>query len=87
MMLVVKADCFHRSKPKSSYAIVGSPGTGKSWTLVYALQQALMYDVVCVMFALPKHRKSLVCIRKSDRVFVWEADTPGGETTIGRKGP
>ena len=40
----VVADCFHLSKPESSYAIVGCPVMGKSWTLVYALQQALLYD-------------------------------------------
>ena len=48
----VVADCFTKSKAGSTYAIVGNPGIGKSWTLVYALQQALLYDNVVTQIAL-----------------------------------
>jgi hypothetical protein len=46
----VVGDCFHRSEFASDYAMVGSPGIGKSWTLIYALQQALLDENVCVFF-------------------------------------
>ena len=35
----VVADCFRNAQPKSIHAIVGSPGIGKSWSLIHALQQ------------------------------------------------
>jgi hypothetical protein len=45
----VVADCFEHSKLGNVHAIVGSPGIGKSWSLIYALQQALLFENVCVM--------------------------------------
>jgi hypothetical protein len=39
---------------KDTSAIVGSPGIGKSWQLLYALQQALMFDGANVMLLVPK---------------------------------
>jgi hypothetical protein len=69
----IVADCFRRSKESSDYAIVGSPGIGKSWTLLYALQQALLYRGACVVFFQPKRGKAFVCIRKGNHVFVWDA--------------
>jgi hypothetical protein len=33
----VVADCFRRSKRGTNHGIVGNPGIGKSWTLLYAL--------------------------------------------------
>jgi hypothetical protein len=71
----VVADCFRRSKENSEYAIVGSPGIGKSWTLLYALQQALLYNGACVAFFQQKKMKTFVCIRKGNHVFVWRANT------------
>jgi hypothetical protein len=67
----IVADCFRRSKQNSGYAIVGSPGIGKSWTLLYALQQALLYNGACVAFFQLKSEGAFVCIRKEDHVFVW----------------
>jgi hypothetical protein len=37
----VVTDCFDT---RYARAIMGSPGTGKSWNMRYALQQALLYD-------------------------------------------
>ena len=67
----VVSDCFGRSKPKSTYAIVGNPGIGKSWNLIYALQQALIYENVCVLFCFQKTGDALVCIRKNHKIYVW----------------
>jgi hypothetical protein len=39
---------------KDTSAIVGSPGIGKSWQLLFALQQALLYDGANVMLHVPK---------------------------------
>jgi hypothetical protein len=46
----VVADCFEHSTPGSNYAVSGSQGIGKSWSLIYALQQALLYENACAMF-------------------------------------
>jgi hypothetical protein len=70
----VVGDCFERSEAHSIYAIVGSPGIGKSWTLIYALQQALLYVNVCVLFYFSKYHEAIACIRKGNEVFVWIAD-------------
>ena len=68
----VVASCFGSSKPGSSLAITGSPGTGKSWTLVYALQQALLYENACVLVFLQKENVDHLYIRKGKQIFAWE---------------
>lgn len=72
----VVADCFENSKPGSVYAIVGSPGIGKSWSLIYALQQGLLYENACVMFCFQKRGIAWVCIRKGHKIFVWKVQHP-----------
>jgi hypothetical protein len=72
----VVADCFARSKRRSTYAIVGNPGIGKSWTLLYALQQALLYDNVCVLLCFQKDSNAIVCIRRNNQIFVWMCKHP-----------
>jgi len=37
-------------KSETTMAITGLPGIGKSWTLLYVLQQALLYEGVFIMF-------------------------------------
>jgi hypothetical protein len=71
----IVADCFRRSKKNSAYAIVGSPGIGKSWTLLYALQQSLLYKGACVAFFQQKEQTAFVCIRNGNHVFAWLAPT------------
>jgi hypothetical protein len=68
----VVADCFRRSKCGGNHGIVGNPGIGKSWTLLYALQQAMLYENVCVMICFQNHATGLVCIRKDNRIYVWD---------------
>jgi hypothetical protein len=67
----IVGDCFDRSEGGSNCAIMGSSGIGKSWTLIYALQQALLYVNVCVLFYFPKYGDAIACIRKGNEVFVW----------------
>jgi hypothetical protein len=71
----VVADCFEKSEAESVYAIVGSPGIGKSWSLIYALQQALLFENACVMFCFQKEQISWVCIRKEHRIYVWKMES------------
>jgi hypothetical protein len=70
----VVADCFRGSREESVHTITGNPGIGKSWTLVYALQQALLYENACVMFCFQKVGAALVCIRRDNQIFVWYND-------------
>jgi hypothetical protein len=71
----VVADCFENSEADSVYAIVGSPGIGKSWSLIYALQQALLFENACVMFCFQTRGVSWVCIRKKHRIYVWKMES------------
>jgi Retrotransposon hot spot protein len=68
----VVADCFAKSHRCHNYAIVGSPGIGKSWTLIYALQQALLYENACVVLYFQKNNNAIVCIRHNNYIYVWE---------------
>jgi hypothetical protein len=70
----VVADCFGHSKPGCVHAFVGSPGIGKSWSLIYALQQALLYDNACVLFCFQRKSRAWACIRKSNAIFVWKIE-------------
>jgi hypothetical protein len=71
----VVADCFEHSKPSSNYAVSGSQGIGKSWSLIYALQQALLYENACVMFFFQHHDKAWLCIRKNNTIYVWRNES------------
>jgi hypothetical protein len=57
------------------FAIVGCPGIGKSWALIYALQQLLLQDGACVLFFAAKDKMALACIRRDDKVYVWSLRT------------
>jgi hypothetical protein len=70
----VALNCFGSSKFESSLAIVGSPGIGKSWTLLYALQQALLYDRACVVFFQQKSGKAYLCFWKEKLLIVLFVD-------------
>ena len=69
----VVADCFDKSKLGSTYAMVGNPGIGKSWTLIYALQQALLYENACVLLCFQKDSMAIVCLRRNNRIYVWHS--------------
>ena len=78
----VVADCFAKSEAKSTYAIVGNPGIGKSWTLIYALQQALLYENVCVFFASKKLEPRLCAFARTTRYLHGETTSNYGKTIV-----
>lgn len=53
-------------------AITGAPGIGKSWTLIYVLQQALLYEDACVIFFNQKMKSAYLFIRRGDVIYAWE---------------
>jgi hypothetical protein len=65
--------------PEATRAVVGTEGIGKSWTLIYALQQALLYNGACVLFIAAKARVMWACLRQEDKIYVWRA--PQHETS------
>jgi hypothetical protein len=71
----VVADLFAHCHPKSHWAMVGSPGIGKSWTVIYALQQALMYNGAFVVFTTQPTKQHLTCSRRHNKMFVWKSVT------------
>jgi hypothetical protein len=71
----VVGDCFEHSVRHSTYAIVGTPGIGKSWNLIYALQQSLLYENACVALCFQKCGTSWVCIRKNNHIYVWTTNS------------
>jgi transcription initiation factor TFIIIB Brf1 subunit/transcription initiation factor TFIIB len=81
----VVANCFDSSKSGSSLAITGSPGIGKSWTLLYALQQALLYENAIVVFMLRKDVRAFLCVRRNHHVYVWRAETEKYVSLFGHK--
>jgi hypothetical protein len=60
---------------RDTRAIVGCTGIGKSWTLLYALQQLLLYNGACVLFYADKAKIALACMRRDDKVYVWHLGT------------
>jgi hypothetical protein len=56
-------------------AITGLPGIGKSWTLFYALQQALLYDGATVLFFFQKSDKAVLYLRRKNKLYAWAADS------------
>jgi hypothetical protein len=81
----VVANCFDSSKRASSLAITGSEGIGKSWTLLYALQQALLYENAIVVFMLRKEGVAFLCSRVNGKVFVWIAHADSKVSLFGRE--
>jgi hypothetical protein len=63
-------------------AIVGCPGIGKSWTLIYALQQLLLHDNACVLFFAAKRQRAFACIRQGDKIYVWTTRTKEADSNL-----
>jgi hypothetical protein len=71
----VVANLFADAHSGSHREIVGSRGIGKSWALIYALQQVLMYNgAFVVVITQVEH---LVCSHHKNKIFVWRSDTMG----------
>ena len=75
----VVSDIFHRFTKEfdggSVSAITGSPGIGKSWTLFYALQQALLYDGATVLFFSQKENHVALYLRRSNKIHAWTSES------------
>jgi hypothetical protein len=56
---------------ETTSAIVGSPGIGKSWNLLFALQQALLYDGAVVLLYVCKASASFLFMRRRNTLFAW----------------
>jgi hypothetical protein len=67
----VVACCFAR---QDTSAIVGFPGIGKSWQLIYALQQALLYDGANVVLCAGKEETLYLFLRRGNTLYVWSKD-------------
>jgi hypothetical protein len=72
----VVSDVFHRFTVEaddggSVAAITGLPGIGKSWTLFYALQQALLYDGATVLFFFQKQKYAVMYLRRNNKLYAW----------------
>ena len=61
--------------------MVGNPGIGKSWTLIYALQQALLYENACVLLCFQKDKMAIVCLRRNNKIYVWHSYDDRWENT------
>jgi hypothetical protein len=66
-----------RLLPEATKAIVGSPGIGKSWALLYALQQELLHNGACVLLLTPKTEIAQVYIRRQNHIYVWSTSLNG----------
>jgi hypothetical protein len=56
---------------KYTSSIVGSPGIGKSYNLLYALQQALLFDGANVVLYVCKTSSSFLLMRRGKTLYTW----------------
>jgi len=61
-------------RAETTMAITGLPGIGKSWTLLYVLQQALLYEGVFVIFITDGLSFKLFH-QRSGKIYAWNTDT------------
>jgi hypothetical protein len=54
--------------------LIGSPGIGKSWSLLYALQQALLCPNAIVLLYACKGLKIYLFLRKNDKIYAWKGN-------------
>jgi hypothetical protein len=64
------ATCFNT---RDASLMIGSPGIGKSWSLLYALQQALLYNNALVLLYACKHSKTYLFRRQGNKIYAWKA--------------
>jgi hypothetical protein len=83
----VIAECFQGD---STSAIIGSPGIGKSWTLLYALQQSLLYEEKIVLFFASKGNIAFLFYRRENTIYAWKklhpSETPAGSEFFDKPG-
>mgnify|MGYP005849367565 CR=1 FL=1 len=64
----VVASCFGF---RSVSLLMGTPGIGKSWTLLYALQQGLLFDEAIVLLFASKIEEVILFYRRNDIIYAW----------------
>jgi hypothetical protein len=64
------ATCFDT---RDASLMIGSPGIGKSWSLLYALQQALLYNNALVLLYACKNSKTYLFRRQGNKIYAWKA--------------
>jgi hypothetical protein len=58
---------------QASSFLVGAPGIGKSWSLLYCLQQALLYDDAKVLLYADNSSSACVFQRKGNKMYAWSS--------------
>eukprot|EP00550_Attheya_septentrionalis_P006582 CAMPEP_0198289198 /NCGR_PEP_ID=MMETSP1449-20131203/7477_1 /TAXON_ID=420275 /ORGANISM="Attheya septentrionalis, Strain CCMP2084" /LENGTH=677 /DNA_ID=CAMNT_0043987495 /DNA_START=20 /DNA_END=2053 /DNA_ORIENTATION=- len=51
--------------------MVGSPGIGKSWSLLYALQQGCLFDGANVCLFVSNHKIAYLILRRGNKMYAW----------------
>jgi hypothetical protein len=57
--------------------MVGSPGIGKSWSLLYALQQACLFDGANVCLFVSKDSMAYLFLRRGNKMYSWSRTFEG----------
>eukprot|EP00978_Attheya_sp_CCMP212_P048372 scaffold511393_cov122-Attheya_sp.AAC.1 len=57
--------------------MVGSPGIGKSWSLLYALQQACLFDGANVCLFVSQDSRAHLFLRRGKKIYVWSREHKG----------
>jgi hypothetical protein len=56
---------------RTTCEMVGSPGIGKSWSLLYALQQACLFDGANVCLFVTKGNRAYLFLRRGNQMYAW----------------
>jgi hypothetical protein len=59
--------------------MVGSPGIGKSWSLIYALRQACLFDGANVCLFVTKDNMAYLFLRRGNKMYSWSNYFAKGE--------
>jgi hypothetical protein len=70
----VAADCLNF---RETSFIFGSPGIGKSWSLLYALQQSLLFDNATVLLYACKVGHVFLFRRSANKIYAWLSISTG----------
>jgi hypothetical protein len=57
--------------------MIGSPGIGKSFSLLYALQQALLYDRALVLLYSCCQFETYLLRQEANKIYAWKSTNKG----------
>jgi hypothetical protein len=63
--------------------MVGSPGIGKSWSLIYALQQSCLFDGANVCLFVSKYNTAYLFLRRGKKIYAWSRVHGSGDEALG----